>query len=104
MSRINSFSFSDKSFHISFSRNSSIEKSKYNSAIYSSASKEIGAFGVFESNASIEIRPALYKRTFEDLTRTTKTTKNSTNSPTNEINHSVWHKFQTGTHFMKGSI
>lgn len=101
MSRKNSFSLSDKGSNMSFSRNNSW---KNNSEIINSTSKEIlGAFWGFESNASIEIRPALYKKTFEELTRLTKT-KNSTDPLVNETNHSIWHKFQTGAVYMKGSI
>ena len=93
MNRKNSFSLSDKGSNMSFSRNNSKEKWKNSSEIINSTSKEIlGAFWSFESNASIEIRPALYKRTFEELTRMTKT-RNSTDPLVNETNHSVWHKF-----------
>lgn len=66
-----------------------------------STSKEIfGAFWGFDSNASIEIRPALYKRMIEDKLEQQKT-KNSTNSPFDETNYSIWQKSQNGSIFMK---
>lgn len=77
-----------------------MSKTKINSVFLNSTSNEL--FRAFESDSciSIEIRPALYVNTVEDLYKTMKT-KISMNSPLDETTNSIWQKTYTGGTFSK---
>lgn len=80
-----------------------MSKSKFNSIFLNSTSNEILRALGSDSCISIEIRPALYVQTIDDLSRSAKT-KVSTNSPLDETIHSIWQKTFTGELSLKKKV
>ena len=97
-----SISYSGSNTNCSVNRNTS--KTKINTIFLNSTSNELLRALGSDSCISIEIRPALYVNTIDDLSRTIKT-KISMNSPLDEATNSIWQKTYTGGTFSKkGSV